>query len=78
MTLSLKKIAQTIFLAVLVATVVHGSPNGAPRGACRSIYPHHGDAVSQDIEDSTYELDVSQLENDGGYRPGKKYNRTSL
>ena len=78
MTLSLKKIAQTIVLAVLVATVVHGSPNGAPRGACRSIYPHHGDAVSQDIEDSTYELDVSQLENDGGYRPGKKYNRTSL
>eukprot|EP00731_Ephydatia_muelleri_P024554 Em0016g825a len=46
------------------------------RGARVAVYTrHHGDAVSQDLEDSTYELDVSQLENDGGYRPGKKYNQ---
>lgn len=76
MKLSMTMMKHTIFLIVLVATAVHGSPNGAPSRSCRSIYPHHGETVSQDIEDSAYELDISQLKQDEGYHPRKKYNRT--
>ena len=74
----MKRLASTLAFAAVLVTAVLGSPRGAPSGACRNIYPHHSDYVSQDINDGSYELDMSQFKEDGGYHPGKKYTRMQI
>ena len=71
----MKNLASAFFLATALVVAVHGHPHGAPSGACNSIYPQHEDAVSENIEASPFELDISELLNNGGYEPGKEYTR---
>ena len=69
----------TILLALLAPATVHAFPTGAPAEACVDIYPvgHAETAVSQDLGNNPFQIDLSHMDHSHGgsvyYVPGRAY-----